>query len=160
MEDSYVSEDSCTLIDESDIWYSSADGSVHLEVQDKSTEPSTENLSEMSLHGRLWYALRSLAVWREKARVKQKKIRLLEQNNRDLRKSRDNYKEKLAQAEDKLAQAEEQLKAHAASADQAAPTEASSKQTIIFIHDRLTPTRGAPSNTLTRLGLCSFASSW
>ena len=126
MEDSYVFEDSCTFIeDEAGIWPSS-DGSVqeHLETLDEPVEPSSEKRSEMSLPRKLWYALESLASWREKARVKQERIRVLEQRVRDLIESRANWKEKAIQAE-------KQPKGHTASADQAAQTKPSLKQTII-----------------------------
>ena len=124
MEDSYTFDDSYAFDEtDTDSWSSPADDSAreHLETQDES--PSKER-SKLSLAQKLWFALRSLASWKEKARAKQEKIRSLEQIIRNLLPSRENWKERAIQAE-------KQLKAHTASADQAGQTKISSKQTII-----------------------------
>lgn len=127
MEDSYIFDSPCALIDETDTW-SSPDDSVqeYLETQDEPVEPPLEVCSEMSPARKLWYALSSLALWRRKAQVKQEKIRILEQRIRDLTESRANWREKANQAE-------RQLKIHTISADPAAQTkpESSLKQTIV-----------------------------
>ena len=125
MEDSYAFDDSCAFIDETETW-SSSDDSVqeHLQTQDGSVAPPSEMCSEMSLHRKHWYVLKSLASWRESARVKQERIRVLEQRVRDLIESRANWKKKATQAE-------KQLKVHAPSEDQA-ETKPCLKQTSIF----------------------------
>ena len=131
MEDSYVSDDSYSLIDEVDVW-SSADDSAqeaqeHLEIQSEASE-ADEPPPRMSPARKLYFAVKSLSCWREKARVKQEKNRSLEKTNRDLSLSRDNWKNKAIQIE-------KQLKALAASKGLAAQKKVSFKQTIISIRE-------------------------
>lgn len=128
MQDTYVSQDPCAFIDETDTW--SSDDSVqevqeHLETRDESIELPTGTCSEMSPARKLWYALKSLASWREKARVKQERIRVLEQRVRDLTESRANWKKKASQAE-------KQINVHAVSGDQTAQTKSSLKLNTIL----------------------------